>query len=232
MNNARPSAGTLLALAPGCSSSSLTVQPRAARLRLDLTQKSSLHHHSGGTDRILASNQGAGSTCISFFRKRGPRAQLPAAEDLLRLRVREVPRGACRALRGRLRLHVIDPQPFSAEDDRASDLGVRVLRRGAACTHSTSALLATNFQFPPDAAPHRVLDPQGSFLEYDVVKLVLPLANPTKPVVACVLAAEWGLFDPAERADAAKRGSVQRKSIISLTWPRSIRPATAHRAGR
>jgi ABC-type uncharacterized transport system involved in gliding motility auxiliary subunit len=82
-----------------------------------------------------------------------------------------------------LRLHVIDPQPFSEDEDRASELGVRGAPVGAAGTQLYFGLAGTN-----STDGHKAIeffDPnKEQFLEYDVVQLIYQLANPKKPVLA------------------------------------------------
>ncbi|MDE2052244.1 MAG: Gldg family protein, partial [Gammaproteobacteria bacterium] len=84
---------------------------------------------------------------------------------------------------GMIHLHVIDPKPFSVEEDRAAELGVTgtaindagaKFYFGLAGTNSTNGQQAISF-FDPS---------KQRFLEYDVAKLIYQLAHPAKPVVA------------------------------------------------
>jgi ABC-type uncharacterized transport system involved in gliding motility auxiliary subunit/ABC-type transport system involved in cytochrome c biogenesis permease component len=88
--------------------------------------------------------------------------------------------------RGKLQLSVIDPQPFSEDEDRAAELGVRALPApsagappiyfGLAATNATDGREAISF-----------FDPQREeFLEYDVVKLIQQLSVTEKPVVGWI----------------------------------------------
>ena len=78
---------------------------------------------------------------------------------------------------------MIDPQPFSEEEDRAAELGVRGTPVGAASTPFYFGLAGTNSI--DGHAAIEFFDPnKEQFLEYDVVKLVYQLANPKKPVVS------------------------------------------------
>ena len=97
-------------------------------------------------------------------------------------RVREFLEELAARSNGKLRLHFIDPQPFSEDEDRASELGVRgtplggsggTLYFGLAGTNSTDGHAAIEFFDPA----------KEEFLEYDVVKLIYQLANPKKPVL-------------------------------------------------
>ena len=99
--------------------------------------------------------------------------------------------------KGRVRLHVIDPQPFSEEEDRAAEFGIRAvptgntggtLYLGLAGTNSTDGRAVIDF-FDPSKEP---------FLEYDVAKLLVELAQPKKPVIGWLsTVAMTGGFDSA-----------------------------------
>jgi ABC-type uncharacterized transport system involved in gliding motility auxiliary subunit len=96
-------------------------------------------------------------------------------------RVREFLQELAARSNGKLRLSIIDPLPYSEDEDRASELGVRgaptnggeQLYFGLAGTNSTDGRAAIEF-FDPS---------KEEFLEYDVVKLIYQLANPTKPTI-------------------------------------------------
>jgi ABC-type uncharacterized transport system involved in gliding motility auxiliary subunit len=96
---------------------------------------------------------------------------------------------------GKIHLRVVDPQPFSEDEDRATEAGVQSLQTGTgealyfglAGTNSTdghSAIAA----FAPD---------REEFLEYDVVKLIHELATPKKPVIGVMSTLSMqGQFNP------------------------------------
>jgi ABC-type uncharacterized transport system involved in gliding motility auxiliary subunit len=84
---------------------------------------------------------------------------------------------------GMIHLHVVDPQPFSVDEDRAAELGVTGTDINDAGTKFYFGLAGTNSTNGQQAIPF--FDPRKqSFLEYDVAKLVYQLAHPAKPVVA------------------------------------------------
>jgi len=100
---------------------------------------------------------------------------------------------------GKLKLHVIDPQPFSEDEDRATDLGVKAVPidaeksfyLGLAGTNSTDGHAAIPFFDPTD--PNK-----EQFLEYDVMKLVYQLSSAKKPVVGWLSSLQMnGGFDPS-----------------------------------
>jgi ABC-type uncharacterized transport system involved in gliding motility auxiliary subunit len=145
--------------------------------RLDLTQNR-LYTTAAGTDRILASIKEPIN--LYFFYSEKTAQQLPQLKSY-GTRVREFLEELRARSNGKLHLHVIDPQPFSEEEDRAAELGVRAAPLGGgqfyfglAGTNSTDGHAAIEF-FDPN---------KEQFLEYDVVKLVYQLANPKKPVLA------------------------------------------------
>ena len=160
--------------------------------RLDLTQNR-LYTTAPGTDRVLAGI--SEPINLYFFFSERAAGQLPQLKTY-GVRVREFLEELAARSNGKLRLHVIDPQPFSEEEDRAAELGVRGVSLGAtggqfyfglAGTNSTDGHAAIEF-FDPN---------KEQFLEYDVVKLVYELANPKKPVVAWLSSLPMGPgFDP------------------------------------
>ena len=146
--------------------------------RLDLTQNRT-YSTAPGTDRILASIKEPINLYFFYSAKVGAEfTQISTYADHVREFLEEL---ASRS-NGKVRLHVIDPQPSSEEEDRASELGVKgnalgngsALYFGLAGTNSTDGKQSIEF-FDPS---------KSEFLEYDVVKLVYQLANPKKPVIA------------------------------------------------
>ena len=96
---------------------------------------------------------------------------------------------------GKVRLRIIDPQPFSDEEDRAAELGLRSLQSGAgdalyfgvAGTNSTDGRSVIP-SFQPD---------REQFLEYDIAKMVHELSNPKKPVIGLLSSLPMtGQFNP------------------------------------
>jgi ABC-type uncharacterized transport system involved in gliding motility auxiliary subunit len=147
--------------------------------RVDLTENG-LYTIAPGTERIL---KGLGEPLnLYFYFSEKTASELPAIRTY-GARVRDFLEELAARSGGKLRLSVVDPQPFSEEEDRAAELGVRgapvgpsgrQLYFGLAATNSTDGRAAIEF-FDPG---------KEEFLEYDVVKLIYQLANPKKPVVA------------------------------------------------
>ena len=184
--------GTLLGLALLFIGLTILFNHALRGWRLDLTQNR-LYTTAAGTDRILASIKEPINLYLFFSAKTA--AQLPQLKTY-GVRVREFLEELAARSGGRLRLHVIDPQPFSEEEDRASELGVRGTAVGATGTQFYFGLAGTNSTDGHGAI--EFFDPnKEQFLEYDVVKLVYQLANPKKPVVAWLSSLPMGPgFDP------------------------------------
>jgi ABC-type uncharacterized transport system involved in gliding motility auxiliary subunit len=185
--------GTLLALALLFIGLTVLFNYALRGWRLDLTQNR-LYTTASGTDRVLANIKEPIN--LYFFFSEQAATSIPELKTY-GVRVREFLEELVSRSNGKLHVHVIDPQPFSEEEDRAAELGVRGVPLGAANgaqfyfglagTNSTDGRQAIEF-FDPK---------KEQFLEYDVVKLVYELANPKKPVVAWMSTLPMtGGFDP------------------------------------
>ena len=98
------------------------------------------------------------------------------------IRVRELLEELVSRSDGKLTLKVIDPQPFTEEEDRATELGVQSVPVGASGEKLYLGLAATNSTDGKETIPF--LDPQlEEQLEYDVAKLIHKLSSAKKPVV-------------------------------------------------
>jgi ABC-type uncharacterized transport system involved in gliding motility auxiliary subunit len=186
------SGGTLLALALLFIGLTVLFNYALRGWRLDLTQNR-LYTTAAGTDRILANIKEPIN--LYFFFSEKAANQLPQLKTY-GTRVREFLEELAGRSNGKLRLHVIDPQPFSEEEDRAAELGVRGEPLGATNAQFYLGLAGTNSTDGREAI--EFFDPaKEQFLEYDVVKLVYELANPKKPVVAWLSSLPMGPgFDP------------------------------------
>ena len=120
---------------------------------------------------------------------------------------------------------MIDPEPFSEDEDRASELGVRAMPSGTAggpplyfglaATNSTDGRAAIEF-FDPG---------KEEFLEYDVVKLIYQLANPKKPVVGWISGIPMTpVFDPQSGRESSP--PVVYTQAQQLFDVRNLAPAT------
>ena len=184
--------GTLLALALLFIGLTVLFNYALRGWRLDLTQNR-LYTTAPGTDRVLASIKEPIN--LYFFFSEKAAAGIPDL-NTYGVRVREFLQELVSRSNGKLHLHVIDPQAFSEEEDRASELGVRGVPLGGAGGQFYFGLAGTNST--DGRAAIEFFDPKKEqFLEYDVVKLVYQLANPKKPVVAWLSTLPMtGSFDP------------------------------------
>jgi ABC-type uncharacterized transport system involved in gliding motility auxiliary subunit len=170
--------GALLALALLFVGLTLIFNHALRGWRLDLTENR-LYTTAAGTDRILSSIKEPLNLYFFYSEKA---AQTMPDVQVYGPRVRDFLEELVARSNGKLHLHVIDPQPFSEEEDRAAELGVRGVPLGnggqfyfgLAGTNATDGHAAIEF-FDPN---------KEQFLEYDVVKLIYQLANPRKPVVS------------------------------------------------
>src|SRR5688572_5689088 len=98
------------------------------------------------------------------------------------VRVRELLEELVSRSDGKLTLKIVDPQPFSEEEDRANELGITSSTINAGGDKLYMGLAATNSTDGKEAIPF--LDPQlEEQLEYDVAKLIHKLSSAKKPVV-------------------------------------------------
>ena len=171
--------GTLLALAVLFVGVTLVAGYLMRSWRIDLTQNH-LYTTSAGTERILKGLKEPIN--LYFFYSSATGAQYPQVATYAN-RVRDLLNEFAARSNGKLHLHFVDPQPFSADEDRAAELGVHsvnvggnaasALYFGLAGTNSTDGQAAIDF-FDPN---------KGEFLEYDLARLVYQLSGAKKPVV-------------------------------------------------
>src|SRR5712675_221407 len=155
--------------------------------RLDLTANH-LYTTAPGTDRILKSLKEPIN--LYFFYSEKTAARMPDIATY-GVRVREFLEELVARSGGKLRLHVVDPQPFSEDEDRASELGVRGKPLDAAGTQLYFGLAGTNSTDGKQAI--EFFDPKKEeFLEYDVVKLIYQLSAPKKPIVGWMTSIPMG----------------------------------------
>ncbi|HEX4152508.1 MAG TPA: Gldg family protein [Steroidobacteraceae bacterium] len=163
-------------------------------MRVDLTQNH-LYTLSPGTKQVLAELKEPVHLYFYFSREEAEKQSpllMPYANQ-----VREFLEEITARSGGKIRLQVIDPQPFSDEEDHATEAGLQSLESndaggeplyfGLAGTNSTDGRSVIP-SFQPDREP---------FLEYDVAKLIQELANPKKPVVGLLSSIPMqGQFNP------------------------------------
>jgi ABC-type uncharacterized transport system involved in gliding motility auxiliary subunit len=167
--------------------------------RVDLTENG-LYTTAPGTERILKGLKEPIN--LYFFYSEKAINNVPELKPYGQ-RVKELLQEMVARSGGNLRLSVIDPQPFSDEEDRATELGVRgapvtqdgqSLYFGLAGTNSTDGQQAIEF-----------FDPRKEeFLEYDIVKLIYQLSNPKRAVVGWMSSIPMGAMPPTLHPDGPR----------------------------
>jgi ABC-type uncharacterized transport system involved in gliding motility auxiliary subunit len=124
-------------------------------------------------------------------------------------RVRELLERYAALANGRIRLEVIDPEPFTEAEDRAVQAGLQGAQLPGGSLYF--GLVGTNALDQQQTIPFFQSDKE-QFLEYDLTKLVYALSNPTKPTVGILgaLPLEYG---PGGMM-AAMRGQAQPYLIL------------------
>ncbi len=237
-------AGALVALAAAFLALTIVATFALRGARVDLTQ-SRLYTIAPGTGHIVSSL--TEPVNLYFFFSETASRSTPALRAYAQ-RVRELLEEMAARSGGKLKLTVIDPQPFSEDEDRATGFGLTAvpvgtngepLYFGLAGTNSTDGRETIGF-FQPD---------KEEFLEYDVASLVYRLANPRKPVVGLLstlpvdasfdpmtggMREGWAaiqqtreMFDVREVARDAKTIDEQ-IGVLLLVHPKDLPPATLY----
>jgi len=141
---------------------------------------------------------------ISFFYSDSATEDVPQIRTYA-TRVQELLREIVIASEGRLSLNVIDPEPFSEDEDLANQFGIQpvpVTQGGEAIYFGLVAAQPLAEGAPESlrvAETMPLIRPdQEPFLEYEFVKLITQAANPERPVVALLTGLDLdGGFDPA-----------------------------------
>ena len=164
--------------------------------RLDLTQ-GHLYTLSQGTKKILS---GIAEPIQLYFYYSEKGAQDQPQLRTYAQRVREMLEEMVARANGKLQLKVIDPLPFSEDEDRATTYGLEPVPLGQNGANLFLGLVGTNSTNGQAAIP--LLQPdKEAFLEYDVSKLIYELSVPKKPVVGLISTLPMaGGFDPMTRS--------------------------------
>ena len=161
-------------------------------IRIDLTENR-LYTLSDGTKRILGNIEEPIN--LYFYFSDQATEGVPSLRDYAN-RVRETLEEFADASRGKLRLSVIDPLPFSEEEDRATQFGLQGVQLGLTPDPVYLGLAGTNSIGDEETIAFFQPDKEA-FLEYDLAKLVSTLANPERRVVGLVSGVSMtGSFDP------------------------------------
>ena len=150
-------------------------------IRLDLTENN-LYTLSDGTKNILGNIDEPIN--LYFFYSDRATAEIPYLRTYA-VRAREMLEEFAEQSGGQLRVSVIDPLPFSEEEDRAAAFGLQAVSPGGTADAVYMGIAGTN---SVDDEQHiAFLDPnKETFLEYDLARLVDTLAHPQRPVVGLI----------------------------------------------
>ena len=161
-------------------------------MRIDLTE-ADLYTISTGTIELLESIDEPINLYLFFSDEET--ADIPFLRSYATL-VRETLEEFARVADGRIIVHIIDPAPFSEDEDRASQFGLESISLGPLGQSVYFWLAGTNSVGDEDTIPF--LQPEKeTFLEYDLAKLIYNLATPDKTVVGLLAGvAMTAGFDP------------------------------------
>ena len=168
-------------------------------LRLDLTEQK-LYTISEGTERILGELDEPIN--LYFFYSDKAARDLPVLRNYA-MRVQEMLKAYERAADGKIRLHIIDPEPFSENEDRAAAFGLQAVPVNQGGEQIYFGLAGTNAVDDKQIIPFFPLD-QEEFLEYQLSQLVQGLAKPERPVIGLLSGLQLnGGFDMMARQPTA-----------------------------
>ncbi|MCY1283712.1 gliding-associated putative ABC transporter substrate-binding component GldG [compost metagenome] len=167
--------------------------------RLDLTEQK-LYTISDGTRKILGELDEPINLYFFYSDK--------ATKDIVQLRnyarrVEEMLKAYERAADGKLKLHIVDPEPFSEDEDRAAQFGLQAVPLNQSGDQVYFGLAGTNSVDATQVIPFFPLDHE-EFLEYDISRLVQSLAKPELPTVGVLSTLQLnGGFDMASQQPTA-----------------------------
>ena len=167
--------------------------------RLDLTEQK-LYTLSDGTRKVLAELDKPVELHF-FYSDKG-------SKDLVMLRnyakrVEELLKAYQRAADGKISLHVVDPEPFSEEEDKAAAFGLQAVPLNQSGDQVYFGLAGSSGADNTQVIPFFALD-QEEFLEYEISRLIQGLAKPERPVVGVLSGLQLnGGFDMQTRQPTA-----------------------------
>lgn len=150
----------------------------ATNARVDLTQ-ARLYTLSSGTRQVLSGLRDPITLRLFYSRRLG--AEIPVYGAYAE-RVRDMLGEYVAASAGKLRLEVLDPEPFSDTEDRATSLGLQAVPLDQAGEQVFFGLAASNSGDDERTIPF--FQPERErFLELDLTRLIYELSNPTRPIM-------------------------------------------------
>jgi ABC-type uncharacterized transport system involved in gliding motility auxiliary subunit len=152
-----------------------------SRARLDLTQNQ-LYTLSDSTKRVLQGLNDPVTLRLFYSRRLG--AAIPAYGAYAD-RVRAMLDEYVAVAGGKVRLEVLDPEPFSETEDRAQALGLQGVPVDQSGEQVYFGLVGVNLLDDERTIPFFQPD-RERFLEYDLTKLIWELSNPRRPVLGVI----------------------------------------------
>ncbi len=201
-------AGALVAAAVAFVGINVLADATLTSTRLDLTQNR-LYSLSPGTRNILGGLKDPITLRLYYSERLAAEVpQLKVYGD----RVRDLLQEYVNLSKGRIRLEILDPEPFSDAEDQAAAAGIRAVPMDATGRNFYFGLVGTNLV--DDRQVIGFFDQQRErFLEYDLTKLVFALTSPKKPKVALLTALPME-FGPGGMM-AAMRGQSQPYTVLT-----------------
>lgn len=148
--------------------------------RLDLTEQK-LYTISDGTKQILGELDEPIN--LYFFYSDKVAKNLPALRTYAQ-RVEEMLKAYQAQAGGKIRLHIIDPEPFSEDEDKVAEFGLQGIPLQQGGDSIYFGLAGTNALDDTQVIPFFALD-QEEHLEYELSRLVQSLAKPICLWSAC-----------------------------------------------
>ncbi len=186
--------------------------------RLDLTENN-LYTLSDGTINIIQSLEEP--ITLDFYFSREALVNFPQLMNYAR-RVRDLLEEYQARSNGKLKLNVIEPEPFSEAEDEAVANGLNGISVNQAGDRAYLGLVGTNSTDDREVIPFFQVNKAAS-LEYDVTKLIYNLANPEKRTVGVISSLPlFGESSPEEGQTAEPWTIIGRwvNSSRSRTWAR------------
>lgn len=146
--------------------------------QLDFTEQK-LYTLSAGTQQLLAELQEPVS--LQYFYSNKATRDVPMLRNYAQ-RVEELLEAYVRMADGKLRLEVIDPEAFSADEDRAAALDLQAVPLEQDGAQLYFGLAAENAQGARQVIAFFALD-QEELLEYELSRLISSVAQPERPVI-------------------------------------------------
>jgi ABC-type uncharacterized transport system involved in gliding motility auxiliary subunit len=176
-------AGALVALAVLFIGVTILITFVLRGARIDLTE-SNLYSIAPGTQRIVSSLKEPIN--LYFFFSQEASAESPQLRAYAQ-RVRELLEEMAQRSKGNLKLTVVDPKPFSEDEDRAAEFGLQAVPMGARNDNLYFGLAGTNSTDGREIIPFFQPDKE-EFLEYDVASMIHRLGTTKKPTVGLISA--------------------------------------------